>query len=87
VPEIMVSRDRIELPTRGFSDQIFENSKMLQLQAVDSISIFHRTFGFVWNCLEIFDLDGHNLGTVSFARDPSADSIPTKYCILQGFSL
>jgi len=23
-----VPRDRIELPTRGFSDQIFENSKM-----------------------------------------------------------
>ena len=21
-------------------------------------------FGFVWKCLEIFDLDGHNLGTV-----------------------
>jgi hypothetical protein len=21
-------------------------------------------FGFVWNHLEIFDLDGHNLGTV-----------------------
>jgi len=25
----MVPRDRIELPARGFSDQIFENSKML----------------------------------------------------------
>jgi hypothetical protein len=25
----MVPRDRIELPTRGFSDQIFEDSKML----------------------------------------------------------
>ena len=21
-------------------------------------------FGFVWKCLEIFDLDGHNLGTI-----------------------
>jgi hypothetical protein len=26
---LLVPRDRIELPTRGFSDQIFENSKML----------------------------------------------------------
>ena len=25
----MVPRDRIELPTRGFSDQIFENLKIL----------------------------------------------------------
>jgi hypothetical protein len=25
----LVPRDRIELPTRGFSDQLFENSKML----------------------------------------------------------
>jgi hypothetical protein len=25
---ILVPRDRIELPTRGFSDQIFENPKM-----------------------------------------------------------
>jgi len=24
----LVPRDRIELPTRGFSDQLFENSKM-----------------------------------------------------------
>jgi hypothetical protein len=59
----MVPRDRIELPTRGFSDQIFENSKMSLLQAVDSIPIFQLTFGFVWNHLEMFDLDGHNLGT------------------------
>ena len=60
----MVQRDRIELPTRGFSDQIFENSKMLWLQVFDSILIFHRIFGFVWNRLEMFDLDGHNLGTI-----------------------
>ena len=66
---MMVPRDRIELPTRGFSDQIFENSKMLKLQVVDSIPIFRRIFGFVWNCLEIFDLDGHNLGTFSFLED------------------
>jgi len=26
---ILVPRDRIELPTRGFSDQIFENPKIL----------------------------------------------------------
>jgi hypothetical protein len=60
----MVPRDRIELPTRGFSDQIFENSKILLSQAVDSIPIFQPTFGFVWNYLEIFDLGGHNLGTI-----------------------
>jgi len=60
----MVPRDRIELPTRKFSDQIFKNSNVLQLQAADSISIFHCIFGFVWNYLEIFDLDGHNLGTI-----------------------
>jgi hypothetical protein len=59
-----VPRDRIELPTRGFSDQIFENSKMLYIQPVDSIPIFHAIFGFVWNYLEMFDLEGHNLGTV-----------------------
>jgi hypothetical protein len=29
VLDLMVPRDRIELPTRGFSDQIFENSKTL----------------------------------------------------------
>jgi hypothetical protein len=60
MPEIMVPRDRIELPTRGFSDQIQKNSNLLKLQAVDSIPIFQLTFGFVWNCSEIFDLDGHN---------------------------
>jgi NDP-sugar pyrophosphorylase family protein len=38
--------------------------KMLLLQPVDSIPLFQLTFGFVWNYLEIFDLDGHNLGTV-----------------------
>jgi len=27
--QLMVPRDRIELPTRGFSDKIFENPKML----------------------------------------------------------
>ena len=49
----MVPRDRIELPTRGFSDQLFENSKMLQIQAVDSIPIFQLTFGFVWKYLTL----------------------------------
>ena len=60
----MVPRDRIELPTRGFSDQIFEILNMLQLQPVDSITLFKPTFSFVWNYLEKFDFDGHNLGTV-----------------------
>ena len=59
----MVPRDRIELPTQGFSDQFFKNSKVQQLQEVDSIPIFHLIFGSIWNCLEIFGLDGHNLGT------------------------
>ena len=36
-----------KLPTRGFSVQIFESLKMMWLQAVDSISIFHRMVGFV----------------------------------------
>jgi hypothetical protein len=54
----------VELPTRGFSDQIFENLEMLQLQAVDFIQIFQAIVGFVLNCLEIFDPDGHNWGTV-----------------------
>jgi hypothetical protein len=66
----MVPRDRIELPTRGFSDQIAEKSKMSQLQAVDSIPIFQAIFGFVWNCLQIFEFDGHNLGTVLFPLNP-----------------
>jgi hypothetical protein len=63
------------LPTRGFSDQILENPKMRQLQAVDSIPIFQLTFGFVWNCLEIFDLDGHNLGTVIFDSSVSEKQV------------
>jgi len=61
---IFLTKNRIEPPARGLSDQLFENSKMLLLQAVDSIYIFQRIFGFVWICLETFDLDGHNLGTV-----------------------
>ena len=69
----MVPRHRIELPTRGFSDQHFENSKTLYLQAFDSIPIFQPTFGFVWNCLEIFDLDGHNLGTI-FLQDSNTQT-------------
>ena len=52
----------------GFEEQESENSKMSKLQAVDSISIFYRIFGFVWKRLEIFDLDGHNLGTVQFRQ-------------------
>jgi hypothetical protein len=31
-------------------------------------------FGFVWNRLEIFDLDGHNLGTVPFKMVPTIAS-------------
>ena len=39
---------------------------MLQLKAPDSITNFQQTFAFVWNHLEVFDLDGHNLGTIQF---------------------
>ena len=31
--------------------------------------IFQLTFGFVWNRLEIFDLDGHNLAQFSFGKN------------------
>ena len=72
----MVPRDRIELPTRGFSDQFFENPKLLELLVVDSIQIFQLTFSFVWNCLEAFDLDGHNLGTILFPPDPTLSPSP-----------
>ena len=53
-----------KLPTRGFSDHLFENSRMLWFQEVDSTPLFRLTFGLVWKCLEIFDLDRHILGTV-----------------------
>jgi hypothetical protein len=80
----MVPRDRIELPTRGFSDQIFENPKMLLFQAIDSIPFFQSTFGFVWNYLEIFDLDGHNLGTIQLwhKRDHKNFFSPFASCFL-----
>ena len=48
----------------GFEDQDSQNSKILWFQPVDSIQLFQLTFDFVWNCLETFDLDGHNLGTI-----------------------
>ena len=44
---------------------------MLKLQTVDSISFFRLILGFVWNHLEIFDLDGHNLGTIQSNITPS----------------
>lgn len=50
--------DGIPLPSwndglaRGFSDRIFEDSKPMLLQKVDSIGIFQAIFGFVWNCLK-----------------------------------
>jgi hypothetical protein len=60
----LVPREKIELPTRGFSGQIFLNSKISLFQAVDSIPFFQPTVGFVWNHLKILDLAGHNLGTI-----------------------
>ena len=50
----------------GFEEQDALNSKTSKFQPVDSIQLFQLTFGFVWKCLEIFDLNGHNLGTVPF---------------------
>ncbi len=47
-----------------FQTKFLKIQKCHELQAVDSISIFHRIFGFFWICLEVFDLDGRNLGTV-----------------------
>jgi hypothetical protein len=35
-------------------------------------------FGFVWKRLEIFDLDGHNLGTFWFFTNPSPLSFSYK---------
>jgi hypothetical protein len=52
----------------GFEVPEPENSKMVRFQLADTIQLFRPTFGFVWNCLEIFDLDGHNLGTVQFQQ-------------------
>jgi hypothetical protein len=42
--------------------------KNVVISTVDSIKLFSPIFGFVWKCLEIFDLDGHNLGTVLYAK-------------------
>ena len=50
----------------GFEVQESRNSKRSWFQLIESIQLFKLTFGFVWNCLEIFDLDGHILGTVLF---------------------
>ena len=50
----------------GFEVQEFWSSKWLWFQLIESIQLFKLTFGFVWNCLEIFDLDGHILSTVLF---------------------
>jgi len=47
----------------AFEVQESENSKTSWLQSVESIQLFEPIFGFFWNCLGIYDLDGHNLGT------------------------
>jgi hypothetical protein len=49
--------------------RVARDSKIIYLQAVDSIQFFQLTFGFAGNHLEKFDLDGHNLGTVTFTAD------------------
>ena len=59
----MVPRDRIELPTRGFSDLHFKNPNSMYFKHVVSTWVFSSVFGFVWKCFVNFDLDGHNLGT------------------------
>jgi len=61
----MEQKDRIELPTRGFSVGYSGKSKMAKFQHLDYIEFLKGIFAFIWNCLEMFDLDGHNLGTIS----------------------
>jgi len=59
-----VPRDRIELPTRGFSVELCKIPDCQHFQHLDSLENFDGIFGFVWFYLKIFDLDGHNLGTI-----------------------
>ena len=49
---------------------------MLWLQAVDSITTFQAIFGFVGKRWEMFDLDGHNLGTIQLNIAPTLTSPP-----------
>jgi len=67
---LMVRPAGFEPAAYGFEEQESCNSKMSWFQTVDSIQLFQPTFGFVWKHLEIFDLDGHNLGTVLNDRFP-----------------
>jgi hypothetical protein len=62
--------------------QNFLKSKTLQFQPVDSIATFEGIFGFVWKRLEIFDLGGHNLGTILFLIEKSLIPSPQQksYC-------
>ena len=58
-------RDRIELPTRGFSALFTVRGKTAYFQHVDYVGYFFGDFGNFGQNLIKFDLDGHNLGTVS----------------------
>jgi hypothetical protein len=59
-----VPRDRIELPTRGFSALFMVRGKTAYFQHVDYVRYFFGDFGNLGQNLTKFDLDGHNLGTV-----------------------
>ena len=61
--KLLVRPARFERAAYGFEEQDSTSLKRLWLQPVDSKPFFQMIFGFVWNCFEKFDLDGHNLGT------------------------
>ena len=52
-----------------FQTKFLKIQKCCNSKQVILFRFFQLTFGFVWNCLGIFDLDGHNLGTI-FHRNP-----------------
>jgi hypothetical protein len=60
-----VPRDRIELPTRGFSAHFTIRRKTVYFQNVDYVGYSIGDFGNLGQNLIKFDLDGHNLGTIS----------------------
>ena len=81
---VLVPRDGIEPPTRGFSVAQPGIPNFLIFQPPGIRCLFTVTFGNVWFCLEIFDLDGHNLGTVRTVRagapgTPRASTAPSHH--------
>jgi hypothetical protein len=61
----LVPRDRIELLTRGFSALFAARRKTTYFQHLDNVGYSIGDFGNLSKNLIKFDLDGHNLGTVS----------------------